>query len=338
MMAIRRALAMVVALVVSATFAASGIAAQQAPKKDDRKRSKQEQQEIEQVVKLVDGVMAGQPAPADITMSLEPFFMKSQEARTFVPFVLTVNNAPAAPAALYIRVVNPAAEPDPKAKKVEYPWDDIHFLPQEKVAPMLHRVFMAPAGTYDVYVAYKERTPEKNAPRGFVPKMGVLKTQVTVADYYNGELNTSTVLVAEKVNVLTAPLSMEDARERPFAFGLQELLPAVDMEFKKSEELSIFFQVYNAGLDPAGKPNLVLEYEFHKTEGGAEKFFNKTNPQTVNAGNLPPQFDPTKFPVPGGITVPLASFGEGQYRLAVKVTDKAAGKTINRDVKFTVKG
>jgi hypothetical protein len=335
MMAIRRALTMVVALVVSATVAV----AQQAPtKKDDRKRNKQEQQEIEQVVKLVDGVMAGQPAPTDITMSLEPFFMKSQEARTFVPFVLTVNNAPPAPAALYIRVVNPAAQPDPKAKKIEYPWDDIHFIPQEKVAPTLHRVFMAPAGTYDVYIAYKERTPEKNAPRGFVPKMGVLKTQVTVPDYYNGELNTSTVLVAEKVNVLSAPPSMEEARERPFAFGMQELLPAVDMEFKKSEELSIFFQVYNAGLDPAGKPNLTLEYEFHKTEGGAEKFFNKTNPQTVNAGNLPPQFDPAKFPVPGGITVPLASFGEGQYRLAVKITDKASGKTINRDVKFTVKG
>ena len=335
MMAIRRALAVVVALVVSATFAV----AQQAPtKKDDRKRSKQEQQEIEQVVKLVDGVMAGQPAPTDVTMSLEPFFMKSQEARTFVPFVLTVKNAPAAPAALYIRVVNPAAQPDPKAKKVEYPWDDIHYIPAEKVAPMLHRVFMAPAGSYDVYVAYKERTPEKNAPKGFVPKTGVLKTSVTVPDFYNGELNTSTVLVAEKVNMLSAPPSMEEARERPFAFGMQELIPASDMEFKKAEELSIFFQVYNAGLDQAGKPNLTLEYEFHKVEGGAEKFFNKTNPQQVNASNLPPQFDPSKFPVPGGITVPLSSFGEGEYRLAVKITDKASGKTINRDVKFTVKG
>ena len=334
-MAIRRALAVVAALVISATFAA----AQQAPtKKDDRKRSKQEQQEIEQVVKLVDGVMAGQPAPTDVTMSLEPFFMKSQEARTFVPFVLTVNNAPAAPAALYIRVVNPAAQPDPKAKKVEYPWDDIHFIPAEKVAPSLHRVFMAPAGTYDVYIAYKERTPEKNAPKGFVPKTGVLKTSVTVPDFYNGELNTSTVLVAEKVNMLSAPPTMEEARERPFAFGMQELIPASEMEFKKSEELSIFFQVYNSGLDQAGKPNLTLEYEFHKVEGGAEKFFNKTNPQQVNASNLPPQFDPAKFPVPGGITVPLSSFGEGEYRLAIKINDKAAGKTINRDIKFTVKG
>src|SRR5262245_53852837 len=150
MMAIRRAMAMVVALVVSATFAASGGVAQQPAKQDTKKRSKQEQQEIDTVVKLVDGVMAGQPAPSDITMTLEPFFMKSQEQRTFVPFVLTVTNAPKTDAAMYVRVVNPAAVPDPKAKKVEYPWDDIHFIPAAQLAgePVkLNRVFMATAGT-----------------------------------------------------------------------------------------------------------------------------------------------------------------------------------------------
>lgn len=337
MMVIRRAMAVAVALVVSASLAV----AQQAPaKKDEKKRSKAEQQEIEAVVKLVDGVMAGQPAPTDVTMSVEPFFMKSQEARTFVPFVLTINNAPKTDAALYVRVVNPAAVPDPKAKKVEYPWDDIHFVSGTQLAGdkvLLNRVFMATAGTYDVYIAFKERLPEK-APKNAVPKMGVLKTQVIVPDFYNAELNTSTILVADKVNMLTAPVGLEEARERPFVFGLQELLPAPDMEFKKAEELSIFFQVYNAGLDPAGKPNLTMEYEFHKTEGGAEKFFNKTSPQAVNASNLPPQFEPAKFPVPGGISVPLTSFTDGQYRLAIKITDKAANKTLSRDVKFTVKG
>ena len=336
MMVIRRAMAVAVALVVSASLAV----AQQAPKKDDKKRSKQEQQEIEQVVKLADAAMAGQPAPTDVTMSIEPFFMKSMEARTFVPFVLSVNNAPKTDAVLYVRVVNPAVVPDPKAKRVEHPWEDVHFVPAAQLAGdkvLLNRVFMATAGTYDVYIAFKERLPEK-APKNTVPKMGVLKTQVTVPDYYNAELNTSSILVADKVNVLTAPVGMEEARERPFVFGLQELLPAPDMEFKKAEELSIFFQVYNAGLDPSGKPNLTMEYEFHKTEGGAEKFFNKTSPQAVNATNLPPQFDPSKFPVPGGISVPLTSFGDGEYRLAIKITDKAANKTLTRDVKFTVKG
>jgi len=333
---------MVVALVVSATFAVSGVAAQQAQaKQDTKKRSKQEQQEIDTVVKLVDGVMAGQPAPTDITMTLEPFFMKSQEQRTFVPFVLTVTNAPKTDVAMYVRVVNPAAVPDAKTKRVEYPWDDIHFIPAAALAgePVkLNRVFMATAGTYDVYIAFKERLPEK-APKNSVPKMGVLKTKVTVPDFYNGELSTSTMLVADKVNMLSAMLGPDEARERPFVFGMQELLPALDMEFKKAEELSIFFQVYNSGLDSAGKPNLTLEYEFHKVEGTGEKFFNKTTPQTVTAANLPPQFDPAKFPVPGGITVPLASFTEGAYRLNVKITDKANNnKVLSQDIKFTVKG
>ena len=71
--------------------------------------------------------------------------------------------------------------------------------------------------------------------------------------------------------------------------------------------------------------------------GSGEKFFNKTSPQTINGTNLPPQFDPAKFPVPGGISVPLGSFGEGTYRLAIKVSDKVSGKTITHDVPFTVK-
>jgi hypothetical protein len=131
--------------------------------------------------------------------------------------------------------------------------------------------------------------------------------------------------------------SPEEARERPFVFGAQELIPAADMEFAKDDQLATFFQVYNAGLDEAGKPNLVLEYNFHRTEGGAEKFFNKTAPQAVNASMLPPTFDPARFPVPGGIEVPLKSFPEGEYRLEIKVTDKVSGKVVTRDVNFTVK-
>ena len=335
----RRVIALVAALAI-ATVASTAFAQQRGgDPKNQPKRSKQEQAEIEQLVKLIDGVMAGQPAPGDIQMTLSPFFLKSQEQRTFVPFVLNVTGAPAVDSALYVRVVNPSAQPDPKTKKVEYPWDDIHFLSAAQVTASqgkLNRVFMAAPGTYDVYIAMKERMSEK-APKGAVPKVGVLKTQVTVPDFWSGELTTSSVIVADKVNVLTAMPSPEEARERPFVFGAQELEPAKDLVFTKGEQLATFFQVYNASLDPAGKPNLLLEYNFHRKEGGAEKFFNKTAPQTINASMLPPAFDPSKFPVPGGIEVPLASFPEGEYRLEIKVTDNVSKKTVTRDVNFTVK-
>lgn len=332
MMVIRRVVALAVAIALS-----GGYVLAQSAKPDTKKRSKQEQQEIEAIVKVVDGAMAGQPAPTDIEMTITPYFLKSQEPRTFVPFVIDVTGAPAADVAMYVRVVDPEAKPDPKAKKAEYPWDDIHFVPAAQLASgKLNRVFMAPPGTYDVYVAMKERLAEK-APKTQVAKMGLHKQTITVPDFQNGEINTSSLLVTDKVNSLTAPISADESRERPFVFGAQELIPATDMDFGKAEELSIFFQVYNPGLDQAGKPNIVMEYEFHKKEGEAEKFFNKTNPQPVNASNLPPQFDPSKFPVPGGITVPLASFGEGQYRLAIKISDKVSGKVLTRDVNFTVK-
>jgi hypothetical protein len=188
-----------------------------------------------------------------------------------------------------------------------------------------------------VYIAMKERVPEKGPKPAGDPKIGVLKTQVTVPDFWNGDLTTSSIIVADQVNVLTAMPSPEEARERPFVFGAQELIPAADTAFGQGEQLATFFQVYNAQLDEAGKPNLLLEYNFHRTEGGAEKFFNKTAPQEVNASMLPPTFDPTKFPVPGGIEVPLKSFPEGDYRLEIKVTDKVSGKVVTRDVNFTVK-
>ncbi|MDP1568522.1 MAG: hypothetical protein Q8L86_00840 [Vicinamibacterales bacterium] len=324
------ALTMVVALVFG--FAAEALA----QRGNDRNRNRQEREEIEALVKLVDGVMAGTAGPTDITFNITPYFLKSQEARTFVPFSLEVTGAPAKDMALYVRVVDPAVEVDPK-KRAEYPWDDIHFVPAAQVASSparLNRVFMAVPGTYDVYLAMKERAPEKPQ-RGATYVTGVYKTSITVPDLA-AEFTTSSVLVTDTVNMLTAPISPEEQRERPFVFGAQELIPALDEDFKKSEELNIFFQVYNPGLDAGGKPDLVMEYNFHRTEDGEEKFFNKTNPQNINASNLPPQFDPAVFPVPGGITVPLATFPEGDFRLEIKIIDKAAGRELVRNVKFTV--
>jgi hypothetical protein len=177
-------------------------------------------------------------------------------------------------------------------------------------------------------------TNTKGAPD---PKIGMVKQTLDVPDFWNGELSTSSIIVTDKVNILQTQPSAEEARERPFVFGAQELNPASDPIFLKTEQLATFFQVYNSSLDSAGKPNLVMEYNFHRKEGGAEKFFNKTNPQTISASNLPPTFDPAKFPVPGGIEVPLSTFPEGEYRLEIKITDKNNGKTLTRDVNFTVK-
>ena len=117
-----------------------------------------------------------------------------------------------------------------------------------------------------------------------------------------------------------------------------EIAPVYDLKFKKMSELSTFMLIYNPKTDSANKPDVVVEYNFYqKPAGQPEKFFNKTNPQNLNAQTLPPQFDlAAGHQLQSGQAVPLASFPEGDYRLEIKVTDKIANKTLTRDVNFSV--
>jgi len=145
--------------------------------------------------------------------------------------------------------------------------------------------------------------------------------------------------VAERIDPLPAPLTPQQQTERPYALGTMEIVPALDTKFTKQSELSTFLLIYNAKTDSANKPDVSVEYSFYVKADGAEKFFNKTNPQNLNAQTLPPQFDfAAGHQLQSGQAVPLASFPEGDYRLEIKVTDKIANKSLTREVKFSVSG
>ena len=104
-----RGFALTMAAVLVATLPMTALA-----QKDDKKRSKQEKEEIETIVKMVDAAMAGQPAPSDVQMKIAPVFLKSQEARNFVPFSIELTGLPQKDAVLYIRVVDPTREGRPQ--------------------------------------------------------------------------------------------------------------------------------------------------------------------------------------------------------------------------------
>jgi hypothetical protein len=144
------------------------------------------------------------------------------------------------------------------------------------------------------------------------------------------------VVITSKVEQIQGQVSPEMQREHPYLFGQTEFAPSPDNKFKKSDELSVLFQIYNPGLE-AGKPNVTIEYSFHQKLPEGEKYFNKTNPQQLNAQTLPPTLDvATTQMLPGGQSLPLASFPAGDYRMEIKITDAVANKTITRDVAFTV--
>jgi hypothetical protein len=194
------------------------------------------------------------------------------------------------------------------------------------------------AGSYDVFLVAKEPTPDK-APKGApAGKVSALKQTVTVPDFWNDELATSSVIIAQRIDPLPAPLTPQQQADRPYALGMMEIMPTFETKFTKKSELSTFMLIYNPKVDSSNKPDVSVEYNFYQRLGGApEKFFNKTNPQNLNGQTLPPNFDlAAGHQLQSGQAVPLASFPEGDYRLEIKVTDKIANKTLTREINFTV--
>jgi hypothetical protein len=176
------------------------------------------------------------------------------------------------------------------------------------------------------------QTVDKGGPR-------VSRTAVVVPDYSNGELNTSSVMVVKSVETLPRPVTATEQAARPFALGTIELHPTNGRRFPATDELGVFFLIYNAGTSSAtGKPDVVTEFVFHSRPAGQpERYFNRTASQALNASMLPATFDPrADHQLQAGQFVPLRSFAPGEYRLEVQVHDQVTGRKLTREVVFTV--
>jgi len=322
-----------------------------AQKKDDKKQTDQQKKDTLDIVKLADAAATGQ-MPNDLGLAwAHEDYLKATGNKEYVPFTLTYDPSKISTPniALYWRVVakdaaTPAAtltiapKKDDKEKDrkpaPKFAYEDINFV--NAGMGRISRAFTVTAGTYDVYVILREgSSTQKNAP---APKVSVIKQTLTVPDFWTPDLTTSSVIVAQRIEPLNAPLSPNEQLERPYALGQMEIVPALDNKFSTKQELSIFMLIYNPKTDPMNKPDVTVEYNFYaKPAGAPEKFFNKTSPQDLNAKTLPAAFDMSLgHQLQTGQAVPLASFPAGDYRLEVKVTDKLATKTITRDVNFTV--
>src|SRR6476659_2175512 len=136
----RRRLFPLLTLVVLASSIA--VLAQAPPTKDDKKKTDAQNKEIQNIVKMVDGIAAGQPAPNDLALTwVREDVLKAQGNKEYVPFTVTVDASKLSGTnvAFYWRVVNknaaaaaPAApadakkdeKKDDKNKKTDYAYED----------------------------------------------------------------------------------------------------------------------------------------------------------------------------------------------------------------------
>lgn len=324
------------------------------------------------LVQLVDAVATGaQPAPSDIPLAWDGnHFVKGQNGVTYIPFTLDIDRAqlPSPTVALYVRIANknqpaaPAPAPAPAAQgnnnrnnnrnqqpaappPPAYAWDNIHFLDIPADGKLSRAVALQP-GEYEAFIALKERAAappagQKPNPQAAPPapgKMTVLRRDISVPDFNQPELQTSSVILANAVEPVTTQLSPAEQEANPYVFGPMRIVPAKDGKFSKASELQVIFWIYGAQAAANGKPDVTVDFNFHiKAADGTEKYFNKTAPQELNATTLPPEFSVAAgHQLPGSLVVGLTPFPVGDYRLEIKVTDKPSGKTVTQNVNFTV--
>jgi hypothetical protein len=321
---------------------------------------------VQNLVRLADAAMTGQQVPSDFPIQFQNDFLKAQNARVWVPITLTVDPSKLTSGAvtLYLRVAPrgmsappaPAAAPEGKdAKKNDkdknrkdkdakpagsgpsYPFEDVSFLDLKPTPGQPLRIMRGVAvagGSYDLYIVMRER-----AAAGATPKAAVLKQPLDVPNYTSGEFATSSVLLAERVDQLSAPVTPEQQSERPYAFGQQEVIVSPDHKFKKDQELIVLFQIYNPAITDK-KFNIEATYTFYQQAPDGEKKFNSTEPQAFTPESMGAAFDPgaAEQSIQAGQGIPLKSFPEGNYRLEIKVVDKLANpaKTLTENVNFTV--
>ena len=244
----------------------------------------------------------------------------------------------------------PAAAAAPAAPN--YPYEDVSFLDLKGTPgqPLrIQRGIGVPAGSYDLYIVLHERAVESaqgpaatpgTAPAAGVPpggKMSVLKQPLEVPSFGAGEFATSSVILADRVEQLSAPITPDAQSEHPYAFGQTEIVVSPDHKFKKAQELIVLLQIYNPMLAPDKKFNIEATYTFYRQDAGTEKRFNSTEPQTFSSETMGAAFDPSgNSSIQAGQGVPLQSFPEGMYRLEIKITDKMNSKVLTQNVNFTV--
>jgi len=354
MMHIRRVFTVTVVVALLAAASPVLIAQQnnQQNRRDQERQSQAQQRDIQALVQMVDAVAAGkQPAPADIGITwVSNHFVKGVDGATYIPYSLTVDASTlAAPGtALYVRAVSKAAAATPapaeqprdrgrnQPQAPVYPWDDVQFM---DVRPdgNLSRALMVKPGEYELFVAIKERSPlepQRNQPPA---KVGLLRHTMTVPDFNGPDLTISTPIIASSVEPLATPLSAEEQRANPYTFGGSlRVVPAAGLKLKTSGELQMLFWIYGTQ-DKGGVPDVQIDYNFHQKTAEGEKFFNKTQPQVLNASTLPPGFNiAAGHQVLGFLGVPLKSFPVGEYRVEFKITDKISGKSLTENATFTI--
>jgi GWxTD domain-containing protein len=174
-------------------------------------------------------------------------------------------------------------------------------------------VALSPGGTYKVNVAIRDVD---------TGKIGAKNIGFTVPKYEAEKLGTSTLILASRLYQTTE----KDIGAR-FVIGDKKVIPNLSGEYKRGQEVGIYMQVYNAGIDQMTlKPAVDVEYILTKNGKDISK-------QTEDWNGLSD----------AGQRLVLARFIQtekltaGEYELKIKIRDRVSNQSLEPTATFRIK-
>ena len=153
--------------------------------------------------------------------------------------------------------------------------------------------------------------------------MGSMEVGIVVPKYPDDTLSTSSLILADQIQ----PLPTSQVGSGPFVIGGTKVRPSVKQSFTRDQNLGIYMQVYNLGLDAqTHKPSAEIEYDIAR-EG--KSILNQTE-DVAKMPNATQQLTLQK-------TMPLQQLQPGKYTVQIKVKDNVTKQTLAPSATFELR-
>ena len=174
------------------------------------------------------------------------------------------------------------------------------------------KTFILLPGTYKTEVAVRDVETGKK---------GLRSLGFTVPKYEAEKLSTSTLILASRLSQTT-----EKDIGGMFVIGDKKVIPNLAASYKKGQEVGIYMQVYNAGIDQMTlKPAVDVEYILLK-DG---KEIARQNEDWKGLSDAGQRLVLARF-------IPTEKLVSGEYELKVKIQDRVNNQTLEPTAKFKV--
>ncbi len=154
-------------------------------------------------------------------------------------------------------------------------------------------------------------------------KAGSLEVGTRVPRYLDEQLSSSSLILADVIQ----PLPSRQVGSGPFVIGGMKVRPSVTRTFTPNQQLGLYLQVYNLGIDPAThRPSVEVHYDI--TRDGTTILSKEENPA--------PQ-PTTSQEIILAKRLPLRSLQPGKYTVAIRVRDKVRKQTVTPTETFELR-